>query len=347
MSNTQIKIKGKLPTFNELQKELPLSETAKNQILLARDTVENILTGKDGRILLIVGPCSIHNVDEAYQYAKLLKTWAEKHPQAFVMMRVCCDKPRTKKDWRGIFNDPNLDGSHDLAKGFRISRKLMVDICELGLPIACEALSPANFHVVSDIVSYAWVGARTGSSPDVREMTSGLSMPVGVKNSNESDSLDSALHAIDFARHSSTFAGPDNDGVMSIIETTGNTCPHLILRGGKSGPNYGKDKQIEAVEALTKSHLIYRFVVDISHGNCNKDYLKQIQVLQELVKCRTPQMVGVMVESYLNSGKQNGCLLGTPEGPFGLKPGLSVTDACLGWDETAMALSAFLNNFKK
>lgn len=342
MSNTRIQFGGKMPTFNELQKEMPLTQAIRDQILETRRSIENILKGVDERQLMIVGPCSIHDVDEAYEYAKLLAKWSKHQPKALVVMRVCCDKPRTKKDWRGIFNDPGLDGSHDIAKGYRISRELMIRISALGLPIACEALSPSNFHVVSDLVSYAWVGARTGSSPDVREMTSGMSMPVGIKNSNETSSLQSTIHAIDFALHPSIFAGPNNDGIMSVIKTNGNSCPHLILRGDSHGANYDEAHQVEASSMLEAHSLTTRFIVDTSHGNCNKDYTKQVDVLQYLHKHRTEGLAGIMMESYLDSGKQDSSYLGKPGAKNKVLPRLSMTDACLGWTETKKALLDFL-----
>ncbi|MEI6627573.1 MAG: 3-deoxy-7-phosphoheptulonate synthase [bacterium] len=343
MSNTRVKFGSRLPTFNQLKEEFPLSEELKAQILAQRKSVENILDGKDQRVLLIVGPCSVHNFDETIAYAKLLASWAKQHQdKALVLMRVCCDKPRTKKDWRGIFTDPDLNGTHDLAKGLRLSRELMVQVASLGLPVACEALTPSNFHVVSDVVSYAWVGARTGNTPDVREMTSGLSMPVGIKNSNESDSLATTINAIDFARHPSVFANPNDDGEMSVVSTSGNAYSHLILRGNASGPNYDLAHQASAVNALTKAGLNPRLVIDVSHGNCNKDYAKQTHVLKDLALAHDSHLAGVMVESYLEAGKQDGSKLGTPEGLKNLQAGLSVTDGCLSWKQTAEALEAFL-----
>ncbi|MEI8339676.1 MAG: 3-deoxy-7-phosphoheptulonate synthase [bacterium] len=347
MSNTRVKFGSPLPTFNQLKKEIPLSESLKEQILRQRREVEDVLDGKDIRKILIIGPCSIHNVKEALEYAKLLADWASRHPEVIVLMRVCCDKPRTKKDWRGLFNDPKLDGSHDLALGLRMSRKLMVDIATLGLGIATEALSPNNFHVISDIVVYAWVGARTGNSPDIREMTSGLSMPVGIKNPNDSTNLSNAIHAIDFARHPSVFSNPNDDGVMSIVETSGNQYSHMILRGNSSGPNYDIINQEGVVSAMKKANLNPRFIVDTSHGNCNKQYEKQKDVLAELALVHNQYLVGIMVESYLEADKQDSSKLGTPEGPTSLKPNQSVTDGCLSWKETEVALDRFIVECKE
>lgn len=342
MTNVNVKSIRPLPSFNELKRDYPLTEKAKATVVSARESVSAILKGENqSQHLLIVGPCSVHDYEETLAYARQLMELQQKYGDRFLfLMRVCCDKPRTKKDWRGFFNDPDLDGTCDMDKGFRYARQLMLAINELGLPVACEALSDKSFNVVSDLVSYAWIGARTVTSPDVRDLATGLSMPVGIKNSNADDHFDSALNAIEFALHPSVFAGPDDDGKISCVRTSGNPQPHLILRGGKSGPNYDLKHIRRASAELRASHLPERLIVDCSHGNAKGDEKNQIDVLVYLahkLAAGERAIAGFMLESYLSGGKQDKetCkLLGTQEGASRVKPGLSVTDSCLSFADT-------------
>ncbi|MEI7480527.1 MAG: 3-deoxy-7-phosphoheptulonate synthase, partial [bacterium] len=245
-----------LPTYNELYKILPLTSELVDFVNSSTAEIENILIGKSDKILLLTGPCSIHNYSEAVKIAEELVKIQEQFPQYFIAMRVCCDKPRTKKDWEGYFNDPDLDGTCDIAKGLTESRRLMLEILKLGLPVACEVLNPLNHFAVTDLVSYTWIGARTATDPFLRNYTSGLTTPIGVKNSNEGDSFTSAINAVDHIRHASIYSGINDNGQLAKIETTGNQLGHLILRGNKNGPNYGEDFVSSAVKELSDRKLL-------------------------------------------------------------------------------------------
>lgn len=344
MANINIKAMKILPTFSQLKKLFPLTRKAEETIRKGREDVIGILTGKDKRLLVIAGPCSIHSYDEAIEIAKGLSEAAQKYSEKMViLMRVCCDKPRTKRDWCGWFSDPNLDGSHDIALGYKMGRKLMLEIAEMGLPIACELLTPNNFHVVSDVVSYAWIGARTITSPETRNAGSGLSVPVGIKNANVNDEITDALHAMDYVRHPGFFTGFNNGGRFCLISTKGNPHPNLILRGGKSGPNYKTDIVEGFVCELRKRELPDKVVVDCSHGNCEGDYKRQLEVLDYLINARVlgdENVVGVMIESYLKEGKQSKDLkLGVAGSRERVEPGLSVTDACISKSDLENALA--------
>jgi 3-deoxy-7-phosphoheptulonate synthase len=339
MANVNIKNMRKLPSLRELSHELPTTVKMEELILDARTAVEIILSAKggQGKLLVIVGPCSVHNVAETLEYAERLSRLSKVvASRVTIIMRVCGDKPRTRKDWEGFMKDPHLDGSCDMVSGFRLTRKLMLRILELGVPIATEALHRTAFNVVSDLVSYAWIGARTIADPEKRALASGLSMPVGMKNPDHGP-LSIAVNAIDYARQAGTFDGPDEDNVVSIIETAGNQFAHLILRGTAKGTNHDPQSIKEATSALSKAGLIDRVVVDCSHGNTSGNYLNQITVAQSLmdqVVSGEGGIAGLMLESYLKGGKQDSSRLGTPEGAKSIKPSLSVTDACLSWEDT-------------
>jgi 3-deoxy-7-phosphoheptulonate synthase len=332
MTNIRIHAMEQLPTFNTLKDLIPLSDVAQKTVEDGRTNVTNILRGHDKRLLVIAGPCSIHNRSEALEIASKMSILAKKYQDKIVIvMRVCLDKPRTKKDWCGFLNDPKLDGSHDISYGYRNGRKLMSEILEMGLPIACELLTPVNFHIVSDMVSYAWVGARTVASPETRNASSGLSVPVGIKNPNGSDNLADALNAMEFVTQPGVFPGPDDDGVFCRILTNGNPDPNLILRGGKSGPNYAKEFIDKAVLELRSRKLPDKIIVDCSHGNCDGDYNKQLDVAMYIVDQRisgNQDVVGLMIESYLDEGRQT-VKLGERDSAGKIKPRFSVTDSCI------------------
>jgi 3-deoxy-7-phosphoheptulonate synthase len=335
-----------LPTFNDLKDLIPLTAKRQNTVERGRLDVTNILKGVDKRFLVIAGPCSIHDYKEAIEVAYKISVLAERYKDKMViLMRVCLNKPRTKKDWCGYFNDPKLDGSCDMIFGYKNGRKLMSEIIEMGLPIACELLIPVDYHIVSDMVSYAWVGARTIASPETRNASSGLSVPVGIKNPNRTDDITDALNAIEFVTHPSTFSGPNDDGKNCTILTEGNPDPNLILRGGKSGPNYMTEKVNIFAQELKEKKLPENIIVDCSHGNCENDYERQLKVLEYLIDQRVkglnPNVVGVMIESYLNGGKQdNGLKLGELGSKEKVKSRLSVTDACISESDLENALAA-------
>ncbi len=349
MTNIRIHAMERLPTFSFLNDLIPLTIKGQQTVERGRLDVTNILKGLDKRFLVIAGPCSIHDYREAIEIAYKINKLAEKYKDKIVvLMRVCLNKPRTKKDWCGYFNDPKLDGSCDMVYGYKNGRKLMSEIIEMGLPIACELLIPVDFHIVSDMVSYAWVGARTIASPETRNASSGLSVPVGIKNSNRTDDITDALNAIEFVTHPSTFSGPDDDGLPCRILTNGNPDPNLILRGGKSGSNYDTETVSGFVQELKSRRLPENIIVDCSHGNCEGDYHKQLEVFEYLVDQRVrglnPNVVGVMIESYLDEGKQDkGLKLGELGSKEKVKPRLSVTDACISEIDLESALaSAYL-----
>jgi 3-deoxy-7-phosphoheptulonate synthase len=336
MTNIRIHAMEQLPTFNNLKDLIPLSDIAQRTVENGRMDVTNILRGVDNRLLVIAGPCSIHDYQEAIEIASKMSVLAKKYKdKIIVVMRVCLDKPRTKKDWCGFLNDPKLNGTHDIAYGYKNGRKLMGEILEMGLPIACELLTPVNFHIMSDMVSYAWVGARTVASPETRNASSGLSVPVGIKNPNGTDTITDALNAMEFVTQPGVFPGPDDDGVFCRIMTIGNPNPNLILRGGKSGPNYKEDFVSKAVQELRVKKLPDKIIVDCSHGNCEGDYNKQVEVAMYIVNQRVSSnqdVVGLMIESYLDEGRQ-AVKLGEHDSKGKVKPRLSVTDACISQDQ--------------
>ena len=348
--NINIAGKKKLPSLNELSREISVTAKESRFITNSRKCVKDHLLGQmlPKRILAIIGPCSVHNVEEAYEYAVRLSKLSKKvGDKITILMRVCGDKPRTRKDWEGFMKDPHLDGSFDMAYGFKEMRKLMLSIVKLGIPIATEALHRTQFNVISDLVSYAWIGARTIADPEKRAMASGLTMPVGMKNPDHGP-LSIAINAIDYARHPGVFDGPDENNVLSIIETSGNKYAHLILRGSSSGQNYDSDSIKQACKALEESNLINRVMIDCSHGNSNGDYLNQIKVANSLtdqIITQGNKIVGFMIESYLKGGKQDGKKIGTKECPK-IKSGLSVTDACLSWEDTEKLILGIYKRLK-
>ena len=332
-----------LLSFSDLNKILPVTPELASFVNLSTKEIADILVCKSDKVLLLVGPCSIHNYSEAIKITEELVKIQEQFPQYFIVMRVCCDKPRTKKDWEGYFNDPDLDGTCDIANGLTESRRLILDILKLGLPVACEVLNPLNHFAVADLVSYTWIGARTATAPFLRNYASGLNTPIGVKNSNEGDSFVSAVNAIDHIRHSSIYSGINDDGQLSKIETDGNKLGHLILRGNKSGPNYSEEFVTSAIKELTTRNLPTRLVIDCSHGNCEGDYKKQTSVFNNVItriKNGEKDIAGLMLEVYLQEGKQDSkCRLGTPQALQCLVPNTSATDACISTDQLTQTLS--------
>ncbi|MEI6420154.1 MAG: 3-deoxy-7-phosphoheptulonate synthase [bacterium] len=338
MNNTNL-----LPTFNTLKTILPLTAELASFVKVSTEEIKNILAGKSDKILLLTGPCSIHNYSEAIKIAEELVKIQTQFPQYFIAMRVCCDKPRTKKDWEGYFNDPDLDGTCDIAKGLTESRRLILDILKLGLPVACEVLNPLSHFAIADLYSYTWIGARTATAPFLRNYASGLNTPIGVKNSNEGDSFVSAINAIDYITHPSIYSGVNEEGQLAKIETVGNKLGHLILRGNKSGPNYSEEFVTSAVNELTTRNLPTRLVIDCSHGNCEGDYKKQISVFDNVIiriKNGEKNIAGLMLEVYLQDGKQDSkCRLGTPQALQCLLPNTSATDACISIEQLVQTLT--------
>ncbi len=333
---SDIRIVGvrKLMTPNLLKNELPITEDCARTVSDSRQIIQDILDLRDNRLLVIVGPCSIHDPDSAWEYAqRLVELQREVAQTLYLVMRVYFEKPRTSLGWRGLILDPDLDDSYDIEKGLKLARRLLLKITSLGLPAATEVLDPIVPQYIADLVSWAAVGARTTESQTHREMASGLSMPVGFKNGTDG-SLENALHAILSAAQPRSFIGIDQDGETAILTTTGNPWGHLILRGGKEGPNYSAEHIRQAVEELLSRRLRPFVMVDCSHGNSGKDFRRQPQVLESVIASKLAglNVGGIMLESHLQEGRQE-------PGPLPqLRYGVSITDACLGWEDTREVL---------
>jgi 3-deoxy-7-phosphoheptulonate synthase len=321
-----------------LKFEQPLSESGTDAILEGRETVKKILNGEDPRLMAIVGPCSIHDEKAGLEYAeRLLKLAKQVNDRLYVVMRVYFEKPRTTVGWKGLINDPHLNDTFDISGGLRIARRILLKIAEMGLPVATEMLEPITPQYIADVVTLASIGARTTESPTHRQMASGLSMPVGYKNGTDG-SLQVALDAMLAARTPHAFLGIDAEGRTCVVHSAGNEWGCLILRGGRSGPNYSPDSIKFAAEELAKHRLPERLIVDCSHANSNKDFRRQCLVWNSVVEQRMEGnnlIAGMMLESNLVEGNQK-----MPPNLADLKYGISVTDPCIGWEETEQLLLA-------
>jgi len=319
-----------------LHGELPLTEAAATLVAETRYRIRNILQNEDRRLLVIVGPCSIHDVAAAYRYGeKLVVLRQELEEDLEIVMRVYFEKPRTTVGWKGLINDPHLDGSYDINTGLRLARKILLDLAELGLPAATELLDPIIPQYIADVISWTAIGARTTESQTHREMASGLSMPIGFKN-NTDGSLLAAANAMLAASQPHRFLGINPEGLASIVTTTGNPDGHLVLRGGKQGANYDATHVQHAAGQLAALNLNPRLMVDCSHDNSNKDYTQQPMVLQnvaEQLASGSRQIMGVMIESHLVAGKQP-----IPKDLSQLVYGQSITDGCVDFATTATML---------
>ena len=319
-----------------LKEEVPMTEGANHTVFEGREAIKRILRQEDPRLLVIVGPCSIHDVSGALEYAqKLNRLRLELADQLCVVIRVYFEKPRTTIGWKGLVNDPRLDGSYDIESGLKKARQLLLAITTMGLPAATEFLDPIVPQYIADLVSWAAIGARTTESQTHREMASGLSMPVGFKNATDG-SLQIAIDAMTAARTSHSFLGIDQDGVTSIIRTTGNLDGHVVLRGGRLHTNYDSESIASAIATLKKEALPSVLMVDCSHANSGKQHARQEEVWKSAVQQRAAgnnALIGLMVESYLKEGSQP-----IAQNPAGLNYGISVTDACIGWETTERML---------
>lgn len=339
-ANLRVRRFEPLPTPRELADQFPLADELSAVVERGRSEVRAVLDGVDDRLLVIVGPCSIHDPEAALEYAGRLAAEADRHrSDLLVVMRTYFEKPRTTIGWKGLVNDPHLDGSHDIATGLRTARRLLREITALGLPTATEFLEPISPQYLADLVSWGAIGARTSESQIHRQMVSGLSMPVGFKNGTDGD-LQVALDACRAAAAAQSFLGIDEDGRASLVSTTGNADAHLILRGGADGPNYSAEHVAAARARLEGSGSNPRLIVDASHANSGKDHHRQAQValdLAEQVAAGSPALAGVMLESFLVGGAQK---LDVATGGADLVHGQSVTDKCLAWDTTVETLDA-------
>ena len=323
-----------LVTPAELLEKHPLTENIANNITATRQRIAQILSGEDPRLLVVIGPCSLHDPKAALEYASRLNELRDKyHSRLEIVMRAYFEKPRTVVGWKGLISDPDLNGSCRLNHGLEVARKLLLDINALGMPTATEFLDMVIGQFIADLISWGAIGARTTESQIHREMASALSCPVGFKNGTDGN-VRIAVDAIRASRVSHMFLSPDKNGQMTIYQTSGNPSGHIIMRGGKK-PNYHAEDIAAAAAALAEHHLPQRLVVDFSHGNCLKQHQLQKDVAQsvaEQIRHGSTAIAGVMIESFLQEGTQK-VLPGSP-----LVYGQSITDPCLGWEDSAAVL---------
>lgn len=316
----------------EIKNQLPLTENLQKTIIQHRETLQNILDGKDKRLFVVVGPCSIHDPDAALDYAHRLKKLADEvSDSVYLVMRVYFEKPRTTTGWKGLINDPHMNGSFDIKNGLIQARELMIKLAEIGLPIATEALDPISPQYLADLISWSAIGARTTESQTHREMASGLSCPVGFKNGTDG-SLKVATDALQAVSSPHSFLGINRQGKVAIVRTKGNTYGHIVLRGGGGKPNYKIDIIKKCENTLKSLNLPKSLVIDCSHENSNKDPANQSKVFNYCIKQRLEghdSIVGVMLESNIHWGNQK-----IPNDINELKYGVSVTDACIDWETT-------------
>ncbi|MBT4500926.1 MAG: 3-deoxy-7-phosphoheptulonate synthase [Gemmatimonadetes bacterium] len=320
----------------DLKEELPMDEVANRTVVEGREAIRRILAREDDRLLAIVGPCSIHDPGAAREYAGRLRELAkELADRLFILMRVYFEKPRTTLGWKGLVYDPRLDGSEELPTGLRWARQLLLEINRMGLPAGTEMLDPITPQYLADLITWASIGARTTESQTHREMASGLSMPVGFKNSTAGN-LQVAINALESARHPHSFLGIDQEGHTCMVRTSGNPWGHLVMRGGSGQPNYYPESIEEASEKLTQAGIEPIVLIDCSHANSGKKFERQERVVQSVVQQKVMGdnvIMGMMIESSLNEGNQK-----IPEDLSQLRYGVSVTDECLGWEATERLL---------
>ncbi|HZP93244.1 MAG TPA: 3-deoxy-7-phosphoheptulonate synthase [Burkholderiales bacterium] len=330
--NVNVVAQDVLATPEEIKRRLPLTDRAERTVLAGRHGLERILDRRNHRLMVVVGPCSIHDPVAAMDYARRLRKLADEVADTlFVVMRVYFEKPRTTTGWKGLINDPHMNDSFDIEAGLQIARRLLLDINELGLPAGTEALDPISPQYLGDLVTWSAIGARTTESQTHREMASGLSTPVGFKNGTDGG-LTVAINALHSVSKPHSFLGIDQRGQVSVIRTKGNAYGHIVLRGGSKGPNYDSVTVALMEKELNKNGLPANIVVDCSHANSNKDYNLQPLVMNDCVHQimeGNKSLVGVMLESNLHAGNQS-----IPADLSQLRYGVSVTDACIDWTTT-------------
>lgn len=344
IENTNIRSLEVLITPEELKNDLPLSDAARASVIQGRETIRNILDRKDPRLIVVVGPCSIHDVKAAKEYGNKLKKLAEEvQDTLYLVMRVYFEKPRTTVGWKGLINDPHLNDTFEIEEGLHIGRRLLLDLAEMGLPTATEALDPISPQYLQDLISWSAIGARTTESQTHREMSSGLSSAVGFKNGTDG-SLDVAINALHSVARPHSFLGINAQGKVAIINTTGNPYSHIVLRGGNGKPNYDSVSVALCEEALKKAKIQPNIMIDCSHANSSKNPSLQPLVMDNVTNQileGSQSIIGLMVESNLKFGAQP------------LKPsldemeyGVSVTDACIDWDTTDKALRTMASKLR-
>lgn len=336
LRNVNIISQEPLLTPRSLREAIPVSEAAARTVLEGRQVIQNILDRKDDRIFVVAGPCSIHDMASAMEYAERFKRLAEKvSDEIYMVMRVYFEKPRTTVGWKGFINDPDLNDSFNITKGLRLGRQLLLDLAEMGIPTATEALDPVTPQFIGDLISWTAIGARTSESQTHREMSSGLSTPVGFKNGTDG-SLATCVNAMQSASHPHSFLGIDSEGRTSITQSKGNPYSHVVLRGGRNGPNYDSVNIALTEQALEKAGLPQSIVVDCSHANSNKNPMLQPLVMENCIYQLTDgntSIVGLMIESHLNEGNQK-----VSSDLASLAYGVSVTDGCVSWETTEQML---------
>ena len=329
--NVRIVDEKVLITPAELKQKLPLPQVLRGQIETHRREISDIIHKKDKRLLVVVGPCSVHDPLAALDYGKRLKALADElKDELYIVMRVYFEKPRTTVGWKGLINDPKIDGSFDVEHGLHIARELLLELAELGLPLATESLDPMTPQYMADLFSWSAIGARTTESQTHRELASGLSMAVGFKNGTDG-SLATAINAMKAASMGHSFIGINQNGQVNLLHTEGNPDGHVILRGGKV-PNFAAEFVKECERELEKAGLESAIMIDCSHGNSNKDYRRQPAVAEEAtnqIVNGNKSIIGLMIESHINAGNQSA------EQPVSeMKYGVSITDACIDWETT-------------
>ena len=341
--NVRIISSAPMVSPNTLIKKIPQSAKASQGVFSARQVIKEILYGEDKRLMVLVGPCSIHDTKAALEYAnKLLKLKKELDEDLFIVMRVYFEKPRTTVGWKGLINDPYLDESFDIDKGLATARKLLSDLGEIGIPVGVEYLDVLTPQYLSDLISWGAIGARTTESQSHRELASALSCPVGFKNGT-SGSLDIAIDAILSANSPHHLLSVNKDGGISHFNSIGNETTHIILRGGKDGTNYSKEQVERTCERLNSKGLVSKVMIDFSHANSEKQFKNQLKVGADVasqIENGSKSIFGVMIESHLNEGNQE-------VGPLSsLKYGVSITDSCIGWNDTEELLRALAKSVK-
>jgi len=337
LDNVRIESFTKLISPQKIREEIPISDKSIESIYQGRYGFNNILDEKDDRFVVIVGPCSIHDHKSALEYAnKISELNKQIGDKILLMMRVYFEKPRTTVGWKGLINDPFINDSNDVEEGTKLARRILIDIAELGVPAATELLDPFTAAYLGELVSWVAIGARTTESQTHRQMASGLSAPVGFKN-NCDGNLDVAVNAMQSAISSHSFLGVDDDGSCSIIKTGGNSNVHIILRGGGGKPNYHMEHIKECEDKLNSKGFTPRIMIDCSHENSGKNYENQSIVLQDVISQKTrgnKSIFGVMIESNINEGQQK-----ITDNIDDLEYGISITDSCIGWEETEKLLN--------
>lgn len=322
-----------LPPPKEYQARLPVTERVAETVVRGREAIARVIAGQDERLLIIVGPCSIHDPVAGLEFARRLKALAERlHDRLLIVMRVYFEKPRTTLGWKGLVYDPHLNGSYDIPRGLFMAREFLLQVGEMGLLAATEFVDPITPQYLADLVSWAAIGARTAESQTHRQMASGLSMPVGFKNGT-GGSIQLAVDGVVTAQSPHAFLGVDGNGRASMVMTRGNPNCHIVLRGGSRGPNYDAASVAEAVSLLRRAGVCTRLVVDCSHANSNKDHTRQALVFRDVLGQRlsgNAHIVGLMLEAHLVAGSQKL----DERDPSTLRYGVSITDPCIGWEET-------------